>query len=133
MLIEQLRGVLIEAVNGVAFAVINDLKASSVEQPVPTTDGGLGLVSATQPDEYTKSEYDWRDREARTTAFMQTNPALPLGDRIRDAAQIAAFIRQGITPAERAMADMNTGSAKRASRSEDEVMEQVAKARVVSR
>lgn len=120
MLIEQLRSVLIEAVNGVAFAVINDLKASSVEQPVPTTDGGLGLVSATQPDEYTKSEYDWRDREARTTAFMQTNASQPLSDRLRDAAQIAAFIRQGITPAEVPNAKMAEGlSAKRASSAAD--------------
>lgn len=130
MLIEQLRGVLIEAVNGVAVAVINDLSGSGAEQPVPTTDGGLGVVGAAPrvDEEYAKAEYDWRDREARTTAFMQTNPALPLGDRIRDAAQIAAFISQGIRPAEVPSAKMAEGlAAKRVSRTEDEVMEQVTK------
>lgn len=123
MLIEKLRGVLIEAVNGVAVAVINDLSASGAEEPVPTADGGLGVVGAPDPmtdETYTKSESDWRDRDTRTTAFMQTNPALPLSDRLREAAQIAAFIKQGITPAEGL-------SAKRASRTEGEVMDQLAK------
>ena len=128
MLIEQLRGVLIEAVNSVAVAVINDLAASGAEQPVPTADGGLGVVGPVPnvDETYVKAEYDWRDREARTTAFMQTNSALPLSARLREAAQIADFIRQGITPAEVPNSKMAQGlSAKRAPRSEDEVMDQL--------
>lgn len=129
MLIEQLRGVLIEAVNSVAVAVINDLAASGAEQPFPTADGGLGVVGAApsvDEETYAKAEYDWRDREARTTAFMQTNSALPLSDRLREAAQIADFIRQGITPAEVPNSKMAQGlSAKRPPRSEDEVMDQL--------
>jgi len=105
MLMEQIRGALINVVAQISDAVIADLADKGAEEPntrgfaedapVPCADGAAG------PDD------NWRIREARNSAFHFTNPEHTIERRIHDAKQIAEFISFGAMPAEVPQVDKN--------------------------
>lgn len=95
MLMEQIRGALINVVAQISDAVIANLADKGAEEP---NTRGFAEEDAPVPVPCTDPEDNWRHREARNMALNFTNSKHTIERRINDAKQIAEFISFGITP-----------------------------------